>query len=227
MKLNSTAWLLAALMCGVSVLGVAARPSANLSDPIMLETDVPRGFGEWREVRDQSASVVNPQLEKAVNDQYDQVLTRAYVNKDGYRIMLSVAYGKDQRGGGQAHRPEVCYPGVGFEIAKIEDGVLLTSLGNVNVRRLIASLGPRHEPVTYWLTVGDKVVNAQSARRFAEIALVLKGRMPDGLLFRISSIDNDSAQAFAMQRKFTSDMMESVTPGIRRKLSGLTPVATT
>ena len=50
--------------------------------------------------------------------------------------MLSMAYGDDQRGGLQAHRPEVCYPAQGFKLGKVEDGSLSTSFGNIEVRRL-------------------------------------------------------------------------------------------
>jgi hypothetical protein len=38
----------------------------------------------------------------------------------------------------------------------------------------------------------------------------------------VSSIDRDSERAFAMQRKFVADMMESVPSDARRKLSGST-----
>jgi EpsI family protein len=40
----------------------------------------------------------------------------AYVNASGYRIMLSLAYGSDQRGALQAHKPEVRYPAQGFTL---------------------------------------------------------------------------------------------------------------
>jgi EpsI family protein len=111
----------AALMCGAAIAGVAARPSAKAADrgnAIVLETAVPRGFGEWTELLDQKAQVVNPQTEELLRQLYSQVLSRTYVNKDGYRIMLSMAYGDDQRGGLQAHRPEVCYPAQGFKLGR-------------------------------------------------------------------------------------------------------------
>ena len=131
MKLNSTALVLAALMCGAAVAGIAGRPSAKAADrgnAIMLETAVPRAFGEWTELPDQKAQVVNPQTKELLDKLYSQILTRTYVNKDGYRIMLSMAYGDDQRGGLQAHRPEVCYPAQGFKLGSIEDGALADRL---------------------------------------------------------------------------------------------------
>ena len=114
--------VLAALMCGASVAGIAARPSDRAADnghAISLEAIVPGHFGDWGELPDQSAQIVNPQTKELLDKIYSQVLTRAYVNKEGYRIMLSMAYGDDQRGGLQAHRPEVCYPAQGFTLGRV------------------------------------------------------------------------------------------------------------
>ncbi len=229
MNLNSTAWIMSALMCGAAVAGIAARPSTKVADrgnAITLETAVPTDFGEWHELPDQQAQVVNPQTRELLDTIYDQILSRTYVNKDGYRIMLSLAYGDDQRGGLQAHRPEVCYPAQGFKLGKVEEGALPTSFGTIDVRRLTTELGARNEPVTYWLTVGDQVIKNKFDKRIAEIRLGLTGQIPDGLLFRVSSIDTDTARAFAMQQKFAADMMAAVPVETRRQLSGLSPQRT-
>jgi EpsI family protein len=225
MKMKYTALTLAALMCGASVAGYAARPSAKAADrgvAVSLDAIVPRGFGEWTELADQGAQVVNPQTKELLDKLYSQILTRTYVNKDGYRIMLSMAYGDDQRGGLQAHRPEVCYPAQGFKLGTVRDGALATSFGKIDVRRITTSLGARNEPVTYWLTVGDQVINSALEKRIAQIRLGLTGQIPDGLLFRISSIDTDDTRGFDMQQKFAADMMAAVTPSARKQLSGLT-----
>ena len=230
MKPNFTVLALAALMCGASVAGYAVRPGAKAADRgagITLETSVPRSFGEWTELANQGGQVVNPQTQELLDKLYSQVLTRIYVDRQGYRIMLSMAYGDDQRGGLQAHRPEVCYPAQGFRIGTIEDGALPTAFGAIEVRRLTTSLGPRKEPVTYWLTVGDQVVKSAFDRRLAEIRLGLTGQIPDGLLFRVSSIDDDAARAFAMQQRFAADMMSAVPGETRRQLSGLAAPAGT
>jgi len=214
-------------MCTVSIAGVAIRPSAKAKDKgnvITLEAVVPKRFGDWTELPDQAGQVVNPQTKELLDKLYSQILTRNYVNKQGYRIMLSMAYGDDQRGGLQAHRPEVCYPAQGFKLGKVEDGVLATAYGNIDVRRLSTTLGARNEPVTYWLTVGDQVIQNALDKRIAQIRLGLTGQIPDGLLFRISSIDADTASAYAMQQKFVADMMASVPPAARKQLSGLTAV---
>ena len=228
MKLNQMAVTLAAVMCAVSVAGYAARPGWTATQKgagISLDTAVPKAFGDWTELPEQSAQVVNPQTKELLDKIYSQLLTRAYVNKQGYRIMLSMAYGDDQRGGLAAHRPEVCYPAQGFKLGRVEDGPLTTAFGNIDVRRISTTLGPRNEPVTYWLTVGDQVIKSKFDKRIAEIRLGLTGQIPDGLLFRVSSIDTDNAHGFAMQQQFTADMMAAVPANTRKQLSGLAPTA--
>ena len=224
MQTNSIALALAILMCSASVAGIAARPTVKATDKapaVSLEAIVPTGFGEWTEYADQGTQVVNPQTKELIDKLYSQTLTRTYVNSQGYRIMLSLAYGDDQRGGLQAHRPEVCYPAQGFALLSSQDGTLPTAFGAIEVRRLSTSLGNRNEPVTYWLTVGDQVIKNRIEKRLAEIRLGLTGQIPDGLLFRISSIDNDTAHAFAMQQRFAADLLNAVPSGARKQLSGL------
>jgi EpsI family protein len=226
MKTMSVAVTLAALMCLASVGSIAARPEAKAADKgeiISLETMVPKAFGEWSELREQGAQVVNPETQQLLDKLYSQILTRTYVDKAGYRIMLSMAYGDDQRGGLQAHRPEVCYPAQGFKLGRVEESMLPTPFGSIDVRRLTTNLGERHEPVTYWLTVGSQIVQSAFDRRIAQIRLGLTGQIPDGLLFRVSSIDVDNARAFRMQQKFVADMMAAVPSQTRKQLSGLDP----
>jgi EpsI family protein len=225
MKLTTTVIAVTTLMCGASVAGFALRPSAKAADRgnvVSLESIVPKRFAEWSELPEQGAQVINPQTQQLLSQLYSQLLTRTYVHKDGYRIMLSMAYGDDQRGGLRAHRPEVCYPAQGFKLNSQQEGTLSTAHGSIDVRRLTTSYGTRNEPVTYWLTVGDQIIKGTFDKRVAEIRLGLTGQVPDGLLFRISSIDNDATHGFEMQRKFVAEMMSAVPAAARKQLSGLT-----
>ena len=228
MKLNRIALILATVMCTASVAGLTLRPNATAAQKgvaLALGPMVPTTFGDWKELPTQAAQVVNPQTQQVLDRLYSQTLVRTYENREGYRIMLSMAYGDDQRGGLAAHRPEVCYPAQGFRLGQVTDGVLPTAYGDIEVRRLATSLGARNEPVTYWLTMGDQVVRSSLDRRLAEIRLGLTGQVPDGLLFRVSSIDPNEKRGFEMQQRFAADMMAAVPSETRRQLSGLTAKA--
>ena len=224
MKMNRIALTVAMLMCTVSLASIVVRPNPSAKEKgtsITLESAVPKVFSGWTELPEQNAQVVNPQTKELLDKIYSQILTRSYVNKEGYRVMLSLAYGDDQRGGLQAHRPEICYPAQGFKLGAMEDGQLKTAFGSIEVRRLSTSLGARTEPITYWLTVGDQVIRSKLDKRIAEIRLALTGQIPDGLLFRVSSIDSDSARAYLIQQQFVADLLASVPAKARRQLSGL------
>ena len=224
MRLTSVAWILAALMCGAAVAGVAGTPNGKLP-PIHLEKVVPDKFGAWSEVKEVGL-VVNPQVPALIERIYDEVLTRTYVNRNGDRIMLSVAWGSDQRGERQAHRPEICYPAQGLKVETLTDGTLATSFGDISVRRFTTS-GTRNEPVTYWLAMAGHVVRNDFDKRMVQLHLFPSGQIPDGLLFRVSSVDRDAAHAFKVQQQFVADLMAALPPDVRQRLSGLKPAGAT
>ena len=219
---NRIAFLICALMFAASVGAIVARPTQKVADEhaVSLVAIVPKQFGEWREVP-QAVQMVNPQTQELLDKLYSEILTRTYVNAQGYRIMLSLAYGSDQRGALQAHKPEACYPAQGFTVHRNEVATLKTQYGEIPARRLYTTLGQRHEPVTYWFTVGDKASPTQLEKRLVEMRFALTGRIPDGMLFRVSSIDLDRSRAYAAQDQFVFDLLKVVTPEGRKRLSGL------
>lgn len=215
---------LAALMCAASATAYFAKPSVSSADTvpkIQLDTAIPKQFGQWREEQSRVVAVVNPQTQQLLDTLYSQVLTRTYVDAQGYRIMLSLAYGDDQRGGLQAHKPEVCYPAQGFTLTKNFAADIDTAFGKVAGRRLGTQLGSRIEPVTYWFAVGDRAVGTRFEHRLAEIRLGLTGQVPYGLLFRVSSIDDNADRAYGAHDRFASELLAAVSAADRGRLSGL------
>ena len=229
MKTLYVAALLAGLMTAAAVAGIVARPSqkaASSAPTVVLETIVPRAFGAWRELPEQGALVVNPQTQELLDKLYSQVLTRTYVDDSGYRIMLSLAYGDDQRGTLQAHKPEVCYPAQGFTLHSSAPAQIATPFGSIAARQLNTSLGARKEPVTYWFTMGDTAIRSKFEQRLVEVRFGLTGQVPDGLLFRVSSIDGDPARAYAQHQAFARALLSAVPGRERARLSGLAdPIA--
>lgn len=194
---------------------------SNISERKDLEQLIPSEFGEWDELTQTSSQIVDPEQQQAIDRIYSQTLNRTYINQDGYRVMLSIAYGDDQRDAVEIHYPEVCYPAQGFQVTSNQAGMLNTGKGVIKVQRLLTHLGSRHEPVTYWTTVGDKVVKGRVAKKLAEMEYGVKGFIPDGMLFRVSSIDGQSDRAFDLQQAFVSDLIDSLDQESRLRLSGL------
>jgi exosortase B len=221
MQAKAVASLLAALMCGAAVAAVVMTPTKKFP-PIHLETAMPDSFGVWSTV-EETMRIVDPQVTGGIERIYNEILTRTYVNPNGDRIMLSMAWGDDQRGERQVHRPEICYPAQGFKVEPISDGTLTTTFGDISVRRLTTSMGSRHEPVTYWVAMAGSVVRNDYDKRMVQLLLLLTGHIPDGLLFRVSSIDPDANHAFKLHQQFVADMMAALPPDVRQRVSGLKP----
>jgi len=224
MKVLNLSILLAALMCSASVAGFVLKPSVKATQAgprFVLEQSIPRQFEGWRELPDRATSVVDPGTKKLLDKLYSQMLSRTYVNAAGYTVMLSLAYGDDQRGGLAAHKPEICYPAQGFTLLGLKEVQLVTPFGEIAGKRLSTSMGPRKEPVTYWFAVGDTSISNKVEQRLVEMKLSLTGQIPDGLLFRVSSIDPDTDRAYAMQDQFIADLLKAVNDKDRKRISGL------
>lgn len=214
------------MMAGASIAGVAFDPTRVVAPPDglrdRLETIVPARFGGWSELQQPAAMIINPVAQQVLDKIYSQTLTRTYVDARGYRVMLSLAYGDDQRGGLQAHLPEVCYPAQGFILTAQTVRPVTTPFGSIPAQRLETRRGARVEPVTYWFNFGDVVLRSGSRleRRLIELRLALTGRAPDGLLVRVSSIDGDNDSAFAQQDRFIVDLLTALSAAHRRRFIG-------
>lgn len=219
--------LIAASMTAVAGATAALRAvlgEGRQAEPPQLQRIVPPQFGAWQELPT-APSIVSARTQDLLASIYNEVLARVYAADDGYRVMLSLAYGGDQRGALRAHKPEVCYPAQGFKLIDVRDAVFDTEHGRIPTRLLRTSLGARHEPVMYWFAQGGRTSGSAWERRVQSLRLTLTGQVPDGLLFRVSSIDNDAARAWQRQGEFVRALLAACTPRARARLAGLDPVA--
>ncbi len=193
---------------------------ADIGRTFDLERAVPAAFDEWTMEQNAQQSVVNPELQSVVDSIYSQVLSRTYVGAGGQSIMLSIAYGREQNDLRQVHRPDICYPAQGFQVQDIERTSLSTAYGTIPAIRMMARFQERYEPLTYWTTVGERVVVGERERRLAQLRYGFQRQIPDGMIVRVSSIDRDPAHAYALQAKFVADMVKSLDPASRQRIAG-------
>src|SRR5512139_2987092 len=99
-------------------LAQALKPTRQIADrlpAIDLQAQVPTAFAGWRLDPTTTPVVPDPTLQARLDSVYDQTLARSYVNAAGERVMLTIAYGRDQSSEATAvHRPEFCYGAQGF-----------------------------------------------------------------------------------------------------------------
>ena len=216
--------VLVALMVLAAVAGEIMQPTYRLAEHkprIALESQVPEAFGEWRIDRSIVPVVPDPSLQAMLDVLYSQTLARTYVNKQGQRVMLSIAYGSDQSSEATAvHRPEFCYSAQGFRVQTLGKSTLNIQGTEVPVARLVGKLGQRVEPITYWVTLDEAATLPGFGRKLQQIRYGLQGQIPDGMLVRVSSISASNADAFAVQQRFLEQMFSAIPTEVRARYFG-------
>lgn len=97
---------------------------------------------------------------------------------------------------------------------------LLTQYGTLPIKRLMAVKGNRNEPITYWVTVGNKAVLPGLDQKLQQLRYGFTGSVPDGILVRVSSIDTDKDKAYQLQTIFIQDLLATVDVKERARLIG-------
>lgn len=226
--------VLAAVMVGASLLALAMTPRHHLADEQLrekLDQIVPTAFAGWQVDRSIIPVPPSPDVQQVLDATYDETLARTYRDRFGRRVMLSLAYGRNQHKGMNTHRPEICYPAQGFklELAGQADA-LPYGRRSLPVTRVVAAQGGRHEPITYWLLVGNELTRFGYAQRWSAVRHGLRGIIPDGVLVRVSTIEPDNAVAFQTHDQFIRDLLDAVGPARLPRLIGTAaanPVANT
>ena len=219
--------LLTALMVAAAGTGELMRPTQRLAETkprITLEQQVPEAFGEWRLDRSIRPVVPDPSLQAMLDVLYSQTLARTYINARGQRVMLSIAYGSDQSNEATAvHRPEFCYSAQGFRVQGAGTSSLAIGGTQVPVARLVARLGQRIEPITYWVTLDEAATLPGVGRKLQQIRYGLQGQIPDGMLVRVSSISPVLDESFAIQQRFLEQLHAAVPAAVRTRYFGSAP----
>ncbi|MEN3276833.1 MAG: hypothetical protein V7631_2623 [Massilia sp.] len=218
--------LLGVAMAVTSALTVALTPSPKaMAERAAFSLDgmIPVRFGSWQVDPGIVPLTPNPEQQGALERIYDQTLSRTYVDAAGRRVMLSIAYGGDQSRALQLHLPEVCYVAQGFHLVSDDSGQIATPYGTLPVERLVARQGDRNEPITYWITIGDRATRSGIEQKLRRLAHGLSGDIPDGMLVRLSSITTDEPGAWRLHERFATELLAAVDAAGRTRLIGITP----
>jgi len=222
------------VILGATMLATAAAvqllpaPVIEPSEPVLAQT-VPSVFGEWREVSSVTEQV-DPDKnadEPSMDRPYDDVLMRTYGNARGDVVLLTLAYGRNQRQEVKIHRPDVCYTAQGFSLinrSHVAFPVTGLSGRRVESMRMLVSAPGRTEAVSYWIRIGDVFSDNAWAIRYHIFQQGISGRAVDGMLVRVSQIvsgaDAASAERYRVQERFLADLVRALPKSARRQLVG-------
>jgi EpsI family protein len=185
-----------------------------------LATSIPTQFGDWTEIK---SSIVQADLtamedgQKSINQPYDDVLTRTYVNKAGDQVMLALAYAKEQRQDVKIHLPEVCYPAQGYQVISntLTSLPILANGATIPGKRLLTTGNGRTEAVSYWVRIGDAYPIGGLATRMKIFSDGIGVNVTDGMLVRASMLIDDAAsatRAYATQEGFLRELVSAIRP---------------
>jgi EpsI family protein len=222
--------LLAMLAAAGLAVALAPKKADAPGETFDLNALVPIEFGEWREIRSALVQVdLTPRRDDeerkpTTNNPYDQTVMRTYVRRDGAVIMLALAYGSRQRQEVKIHRPELCYIAQGFQVGRKEHAALTLNDGrSVALTRLMAESSNRVEPVTYWIRIGEEISQSAWQSRLAILREGFQGRIPDGILVRVSTPYPKGQFApadYGIHSEFLLDLLSSLEPRAQRLLVG-------
>ena len=185
-----------------------------------LATMIPTKFKNWKEISSPFTQVgLTTDKNSLVNQLYDGVLMRTYVNDKGDQVMLALAYAREQKQDIKIHRPEVCYVAQGFEMLKQTSSNISMQQSQiakpVAMNRLLVRNQNRSEAVSYWIRIGDAYPGDGMAARMKILREGLHGKVLDGILVRASTVledESDSVTAYQNHEKFLKDLLNSLPP---------------
>lgn len=213
--------LFAGLAVGAFATAEALRPRRKLRllKGGTIAEAIPEKFGGWDAHAD---NLVSPeQAGRLAKTLYSEIVGRTYVHEEsGAAVMLLAAYGDTQSDLLQLHRPESCYPAVGFALQSAKSVAL--PLGGTVVlpaREVVATLQDRTENIVYWTRMGEQLPRTGGEQRDARLANSIQGVIPDGILVRCSVVGS-TKPSFAVLGSFVPEMLKAVRPSFRPALIG-------
>jgi EpsI family protein len=202
--------------------GVALRPHRRfkLLRSGTIDGGLPREFSRWKS--DSSSGVLTPDLVgKLASTIYKEIVSRSYYDQTtGATVMLLAAYGDTQSDLLQLHRPEVCYPAVGFAIkSTVPVSFPIAGSALLPARKVVATMEDHAENIFYWTRLGEDLPQNARQQRTDRFLDAVHGFIADGILMRLSVVGPSEA-SFAVLDAFVPQFLRSVEPTLRPALIG-------
>jgi EpsI family protein len=208
---------------GLSALGLAEalRPRENLKllkAGGTIDKALPRRFGAWES---QDSDLVSPaQAGRLATSLYSETIGRTYYNTaTGAEVFVLAAYGDTQSDLLQLHRPESCYPAVGFTLTLSQPTSVPVGTSRIPGRRVIAEMEDREENIIYWSRLGERLPQDGGDQRTARLLNAMDGFVADGILVRLSAL-GPRAPAFALLEQFIPQMLRAAPKDLLPALVG-------
>lgn len=192
---------------------VAPKAVAKPIEQATFFSAIPDRIGGWTSRKSQE--IVLPPLDES-NKLYENQETRIYEGVGLPSVMLLISYSSVQQNDVQVHRPEVCYPASGFPVISAGPTQISYRCREFAGRELLADRGGLHERVIYWIRVGNSFPTTWRDQRINMALANLSGSVPDGVLFRVSTIEEPGKSTSTILRTFIEKFLANVAPSFRQ-----------
>jgi EpsI family protein len=203
-------FLLGLLFC--SAAGVAAWRQPHIRIDYLgsqkLDDIVPKTIGRWNFVA--ASGLVIPPEDDFEKTLYSNMLTRVYSDGQATPVMLLVAQNGSQTGFLQIHRPEFCYTAGGYHISAVTPHPINLGSRILTASRMDATAGGPTEHVVYWTRIGNRIPTSWGQQKLVVAEQNLKGIVPDAILIRVSTVNEDATAALATIDQFVRAMLQSI-----------------
>lgn len=215
-------FLIGAAMMAASGVALARMPSAHVAAVAKQRFDgwVPDTVGTWRFAT--VSGVVLPPPDALSDRLYDNIVARVYDAPGLPSMMLMIAYNNMQDGVLQVHRPEVCYPVGGYTLTPTREYELSIDNRMIPANVFAANGQERTEQILYWTRIGNEFSRSWMEQRMAVARANVAGRIPDGVLVRVSLLGNDPLAALPLLERFARSFVHASPPPLRQILVGRT-----
>jgi EpsI family protein len=168
-----------------------------------------------------SSDLVIPSADPILERTYTDLLSRLYVAPGLPPIMLLIALGDGGDAGLAVHRPEECYPAIGFALSDRQRTAIGGIPGAGDAATIVrAGRGEWEEQVYFWVRIGSRFPVSGWDQRMATMRYDLSGRRADGALVRLSRVGADREQAVKQMQEFNATMLAALPPRGRRLIEG-------
>ena len=201
-----------AVAAAATAEGLRPRHKLILLQGGKINEMVPTTFGAW--TAEASPGLVSPgQAGKLAKTLYSEIVERTYHDeKTGAAVMVLAAYGDTQSDLLQLHRPETCYPAVGFAIVSSVPKLLpIPNHGGLPVREVVASADDHLENIIYWTRIGEFLPQSDKEQRSVRLDNAMHGYVADGILFRCSVV-GDTQVSFQVLEEFVPALLAATRP---------------
>ncbi|MET1754399.1 exosortase C-terminal domain/associated protein EpsI [Novosphingobium sp. RD2P27] len=213
--------LTGSMVLGITAASVLLKPRRIFDELTQgeLEAAIPTTVGDYRFLT--TSGLVLPPRDELSDRLYDQVLTRVYAAPGKPAVMALMAYGSVQNLSLELHRPDECYPQQGFTITDPEPLVMELHGHSIPASILTARRASGYiEQVAFWSRIGANFPPDRAGQSLVVARENFAGRMPDGILVRLSVPTASREEGAATAKAFLADLSRGLSPVGQRILFG-------